>query len=208
MDTHRRNYARRVTSISTNPACSMDAGVADSCLHGDDKDSRERARRLADGVAGAEIPDLCLTAFTGMHVELRRECELAKVIYVFPGADCSPDGGRRSPHADVLQHQAFDRHGDDLQAYCLSVVGVSGESRESLHARVFEHRVCHELWSDPGLLLARALGLPTFACEGASGFRRSMLVVRGGQVEKVFFPVESPERSATQVLWWLRATGR
>lgn len=186
----------------------MCAGAADGCLHRGAGESREQARRLADAVAGAEIPDQCMTSFTGTRVELRRETELAKVIYAFPGSDCSPDGGSRSPLADVMQHHAFDRHRDDLLAHGLSVVGVSAESREALQARVFAHRVCHELWGDPGLSLARSLGLPTFSCEEVRGFRRLTLVVREGRVEKMFFPVESPERSATQVLWWLKATGR
>ncbi len=29
-----------------------------------------------------------------------------------------------------------------------------------------------------------------------------------GRIVKAFFPVESPQRSSAQVIWWLKATGR
>lgn len=59
--------------------------------------------------------------------------------------------------------------------------------------------------SDPGLLLQRALDLPTFAAPGHDRlYRRITLIVRDGAIEHVFFPVFPPNAHAQQVLDWVR----
>jgi peroxiredoxin len=60
--------------------------------------------------------------------------------------------------------------------------------------------------SDPDLRLARAIGLPSFVAGGMTLLRRVTLVIRGGDlIEKVFYPVFPPDRSAAETLAWLRA---
>jgi peroxiredoxin len=169
--------------------------------------ARERARRLAVGLVGRTIPTLTLKTFNGTSVNLSFAMDDGVVIYLYPGADSSPDGGSESRAADDAQHQSFERHRDDLEALSFKAVGVSGEPALAQLPRVLEAGVRHELWSDPDRQLARALGLPTFEQPGASGYRRGMLVVDAGVVEKAFYPVDSPEHSAAQVISWLKATG-
>ena len=59
------------------------------------------------------------------------------------------------------------------------------------------------LLSDPGLLLAQALGLPTFEAAGTTFYRRLTLVARRGRIEKVLHPVFPPDRNAADVIAWL-----
>jgi peroxiredoxin len=73
---------------------------------------------------------------------------------------------------------------------------------------VVEHRVCHELLSDPEIRLARALELPMFTDQGVECYRRLTIVAFAGRVAKVFFPVQSPQASAAQVFSWLALEGR
>ncbi|HTU79243.1 MAG TPA: hypothetical protein VMF09_10840 [Solirubrobacteraceae bacterium] len=168
---------------------------------------RDQDRALANTLVGRAIPALRLTAFTGAHRELRRDTDPAAVIYCYPGTVSSPDGGSDSGVGDAAQHQAFDRHRDELNLFALRAIGLSSESEHAQRATAFENRIGHELWSDPDMLLARALGLPTFAQAGVSGYRRLTVVVFAGKIAKAFFPVESPQRTAAQVISWLKATG-
>ena len=168
----------------------------------------ERAPRPAEQLDGRAIPPLRLATFTGTPVELHRDTVRRIVIYVYPGSAYSPDGGSASRAGDAAQHRAFDRHRDELEVRGLTAVGLSSESQRAQRTSVFENRICHELWNDSDLQLAQALGLPTFEHDGVSCYRRLTIVAWGGRIEKAFFPVESAQRSASQVIGWLKATGR
>jgi peroxiredoxin len=164
--------------------------------------------RLGEALVGRAIPaGLRLTASSGTPIEPRRDTGPAVVIYFYPGTPSSPDGGSDSERADAAQQRAFDRHHDDFSAHALRPIGVSSASERTLRTSVFENRLGHDIWSDPQLLLGQALGLPTFEEAGNAGYRRLTMVIREGQIAKVFFPIDSPERSAAQVIWWLQATG-
>ena len=58
--------------------------------------------------------------------------------------------------------------------------------------------------SDVDLALAEALGLPTFQAGGMRLYKRLTLVVDGGTIEHVFYPIFPPNQHASQVLAWLR----
>ena len=53
--------------------------------------------------------------------------------------------------------------------------------------------------------LTRALKLPTFTVEGMTLLKRLTLVARNGRIEHVFYPVFPPDKSAAEVIAWLRA---
>src|SRR6266480_676442 len=55
------------------------------------------------------------------------------------------------------------------------------------------------------LALAGALGLPTFSVDGMTLYRRLTMIVTGGVIEHVFYPVFPPDQHAQEVLDWLRA---
>jgi peroxiredoxin len=126
------------------------------------------------------------------------------VIYMYPGSGSSPDGGEDSPMLDAAQHRAYGAHEPDMSALRLSVVGVSSLFSDAQRESAEASRVTHKLLSDPHLLLARELGLPTFSHGGATWYRRLTMVVRHGRIDKVFYPVRSPARNAAQVVAWAK----
>jgi peroxiredoxin len=58
--------------------------------------------------------------------------------------------------------------------------------------------------SDETLELTRAIGLPTFSVAGMTLIKRMVLVVDDGVITKVFYPVFPPDKSAEEVIAWLR----
>ena len=62
-----------------------------------------------------------------------------------------------------------------------------------------------EVLSDEKFAFTRALKLPTFTVEGMTLLKRLTLIVRGGKIEKVFYPVFPPDKHAEEVITWLKA---
>ena len=58
--------------------------------------------------------------------------------------------------------------------------------------------------SDEKLALTRALGLPTMEVAGLTLIRRLALIIDGGRITQVFYPVFPPDRNASDVLEWLK----
>src|SRR5262249_11691985 len=59
--------------------------------------------------------------------------------------------------------------------------------------------------SDAQLELTRALRLPTFEVSGMTLIKRMVLVIDDGVISKVFYPVFPPDKSAEEVVDWLKA---
>ena len=59
--------------------------------------------------------------------------------------------------------------------------------------------------SDEKLALTKALKLPTFVAAGMTLLKRMALVIDDGAIAKVFYPVFPPDKSAEEVVAWLRA---
>jgi peroxiredoxin len=58
--------------------------------------------------------------------------------------------------------------------------------------------------SDAGRALTRALDLPTMQVAGLTLIKRLALIVDGGVIRHVFYPVFPPDRNAGDVLAWLK----
>jgi peroxiredoxin len=58
--------------------------------------------------------------------------------------------------------------------------------------------------SDDKLALCRALSLPTMEVAGLTLIKRLALIVDGGVITHVFYPVFPPDRNAGDVLMWLK----
>ena len=63
------------------------------------------------------------------------------------------------------------------------------------------------LLSDLDFRLTNVLNLPTFETGGLRFLKRVTLVVSGGIIEHVFYPVFPPYRNASDVAAWLQAVG-
>jgi peroxiredoxin len=59
--------------------------------------------------------------------------------------------------------------------------------------------------SDAGLALSRAMRFPLFEAAGMTLMKRFTLVIDDGIISHVFYPVFPPDRSAADVVEWLRS---
>jgi peroxiredoxin len=164
---------------------------------------------------GAEVPHVPLAATDGSIVDLHDASMKTRVVlYAYPrtgtpGQD--PPGGTAVWNAIpgargcTPESCAFrDRH-TDLRAHDLVVFGVSTQGSDYQKEMVGRLHLPYPVLSDATLAFARALRLPTFAVGAEVFLKRVTLVLSQGRVEKVFYPVYPPEKSAEEVLRWLTA---
>jgi peroxiredoxin len=88
------------------------------------------------------------------------------------------------------------------------VFGLSASDLEYQREAKERLELPFELLADPGFELARALRLPTFTLAGQTYYKRVTMLLEGGMIRKVFYPVFPPNLNAAEVVAWLgRATG-
>jgi peroxiredoxin/GNAT superfamily N-acetyltransferase len=144
-------------------------------------------------------------------VQLREVSAARWVLFVYPttgvpGEDM-PRGWDEIPGARGCTAEAcgFRDHIAELRtAGAARVLGLSVQT--SAYQREFARRLRlpYPLLSDVRRALGRELGLPTFEAGEETFYRRLTLVVRGSEIEHVFFPVFPPETHAPRVAQWLR----
>ncbi len=160
---------------------------------------------------GMAVPKVALPATDGAVVDLSALAGTV-VVYAYPRT-AGPDGGVPEgwdliPGARGCTPQscAFRDHFAELRA--LGVAAVFGLATQDTAYQAEAAARLHlpfPLLSDAGLALADALRLPRFEVAGMVLLKRLALVLRGGRVAKVFYPVFPPDRSAADVMGWLRA---
>jgi peroxiredoxin len=168
---------------------------------------------IDDGAAahleGAILPEVSLSATDGASVNLAALTG-RHVIYIYPMTGQPgvplPEGWDGIPGARGCTPQscAFRDHHADLAELKTAVFGLSAQSthyQQELQARL---HLPFQLLSDERLELKNALRLPTFIVSGMELYRRLTIIAEGRRITKVFYPVFPPDRSADQVLEWLR----
>lgn len=163
-------------------------------------------------LVGARLPSLGLTSSSGRSVDLSDFGGLT-VVYIYPmsGADDSvlPDNWDAIPGARGCTPQScsFRDHADELAGLGARVFGLATQSPHYLRGEVERLHLPFELLSDRHLAFQRALDLPIFDIEvaGTTVLKRVTLICRDGEIIHVFYPVFPPDRSADQVIEWLRA---
>jgi peroxiredoxin len=164
----------------------------------------------AQHLSGAKLPDIALPATSGGAVNLSK-LKGRIVVYIYPrtgvpGVD-PPDGWDQIPGARGCTPQScsFRDHFAELKTLGVSALfglstqdtGYQREAAERLH-------LPFPVLSDADLNFAKALHLPTFAAAGMTLLARMALVVEDGAIVKVFYPVFPPDKSAAEVIAWLR----
>lgn len=169
----------------------------------------------ADHLPGRLVPPTELTSTDGATVHLDQLGPDRTVLYCYPltgRADVDlPDGWDSIPGARGCTNEACDfrnNHTDLLAAGAAAVYGVSTQSTAYQAELVGRLRLPFAMLSDSDLALAAHLDLPTFAAGGMTLYRRHTLVVRGGVIEHVFYPVFPPDQHASEVLAWLASHRR
>ena len=81
----------------------------------------------------------------------------------------SPEDGYQSPLRDSVQHRAFANRRAELVGLGYAIVGVSSQALDVQRRVIADTGVRHMLLSDPDLVLAQTLGLPTFRLDQPNG---------------------------------------
>ena len=162
-----------------------------------------------DHLRGRPIPHLTLSSSRG-DVDLASFAANRGVLYVYPRTGTPdrpvPDEWNAIPGARGCTPQScgFRDHAAELEELGVRVAGLSAQTPAEQEEAAARLELPYPVVADPELQLARSLGLPTFAFEGAELYRRVTLVLAGGLVEHVFYPVFPPDRNAAEVVAWLR----
>ena len=167
----------------------------------------------ADHLPGLALPSIALASTAGGTVSLDAlgRDRPRTVLYVYPmtgrpGADL-PEGWDSIPGARGCTPEScgFRDHHADLSAAGADVYGLSTQSTADQSEAAERLRLPFPLLSDEDALLARPpLTLPTFEAGGLPRYRRLTLLIAGGRIEHVFYPVFPPDAHAAEVLAWLQ----
>ena len=163
---------------------------------------------------GRRLPDLELQATTGELISLAGlGAEGTAILFVYPRTgrpdEPQPAGWDLIPGARGCTPQscAFRDLYGELSELGVTVTGLSAQSPADQLEMAERVHLQFPLLSDQGLRLRDALGLPTFEAAGMTLYKRVTLVIRDGEIVKVFYPVFPPDRNAAEVLAWLRRGG-
>jgi peroxiredoxin len=143
-------------------------------------------------------------------VDLSNLTAARTVIYCYPMTGVPgkplPEGWDMIPGARGCTPQTcgFRDHYKELLRLQAEVFGLSTQTTEYQLEMAQRLHLPFEILSDAEFRLCEALRLPTFEVEGMRLVRRLTLIVRGGRVEHVFYPVFPPNESADQVMRWLQ----
>jgi len=163
-----------------------------------------------DHLPGLAMPAVRLPSTGGRMVDLGALSAPRTVIYCYPRSGRPgqplPDGWDLIPGARGCTPQAcaFRDHHRELADLGAEVYGLSTQTTEYQREMAERLHLPFEVLSDAGLAIVEALGLPTFEVDGMRLVRRLTLIVRDQRIEHVFYPVFPPDRSADQVMDWLR----
>jgi peroxiredoxin len=167
----------------------------------------------ADHLAGMTLPDLALPATDGASVNLAKLAGRT-VVYIYPrtgvpGVD-PPPGWDDIPGARGCTPQScsFRDHFAELRDLGVArVFGLSTQDTAYQQEAVSRLHLPFPILSDEKLALAKALRLPTFSAAGMTLLKRMALVIDDGVIARAFYPVFPPDRSAAEVIAWLRKGG-
>jgi peroxiredoxin len=173
---------------------------------------------LDDGAArhltGLALPDVALAATDGSAVNLSR-LSGRTVVYVYPRTgrpgQQMPTGWNAIPGARGCTPQScsFRDHFNELRTLGVAhVYGLSSQDSAYQREAVERLHLPFAILSDADLTLRRALRVPTFEVDGMVLLKRMALVIDDGAIVKVFYPVFPPDRSAAEVVAWLRTAPR
>lgn len=162
---------------------------------------------------GMRLPDLALAATDGAGVNLSK-LKGRTVLYIYPrtgrpGVDL-PAGWDAIPGARGCTPQScsFRDHATDLTRLGVAhLYGLSTQDTAYQQEAATRLHLPFALLSDEHLQLTTALKLTTFVTSGMTLLKRMAMVIDDGVITYVFYPVFPPDKSAEEVVQWLKETG-
>jgi peroxiredoxin len=157
------------------------------------------------------VPSIGLPATDGTTVDLAAAAPGRAIVYAYPRTgrpgEALPTGWDAIPGARGCTPEscAFRDRYAAFAARRVRVYGLSTQDTDYQREMVERLHLPFAVLSDAGLRLTRALRLPTFTVDGMTLIRRLTLVIRGGAIEHVFYPVFPPDGHAGEILAWLDA---
>ena len=168
---------------------------------------------IDDGAAahleGMSLVKIALPSTDGGTIELA-SLTGRFTIYIYPMTGRPgvplPDGWDAIPGARGCTPQScnFRDHYKELNALGVGVFGLSTQDSEYQREVRDRLHLPFQLLSDSSLQLKSALRLPTFRVQEVELYKRLILIIETGKIEKVFYPVFPPDKSAEEVLAWLK----
>ena len=167
-----------------------------------------------DGAArhlkGLRLPDIALVATDGGSVNLSA-LKGRTVLYIYPrtgrpGVDL-PAGWDAIPGARGCTPQScgFRDHAAELTRLGVAnLYGLSTQDTAYQQEAATRLHLPFALLSDEALHFTRALALPTFVTSGMTLLKRMAMVIDDGAITHVFYPVFPPDKSAEEVVNWLK----
>ena len=162
-------------------------------------------------LTGMKLPSIALTATDGSSVDLSA-LRGRTVVYIYPRTGrpntAMPDGWDAIPGARGCTPQScsFRDHFAELRGLGVDrVFGLSTQDSDYQREAADRLHLPFPVLSDDGFKLTRALNLPTFTAAGMELLKRMVFVIDDGVMTKVFYPVFPPDKSAEEVVTWLRA---
>jgi peroxiredoxin len=162
---------------------------------------------------GKPMPPIALPSTDGgsLRVDIAPEGSRRLVLYAYPRTG-RPGEDPLTPEWDQIpgargctpESCGFRDHAAELGEAGAAVAGLSTQDTAYQREAVERLQLPFPLLSDEELVLTRALELPTFTVAGQTLLKRLTLLVRGGAIEHVFYPVFPPDAHAAVVLQWLR----
>ncbi len=165
----------------------------------------------ADHLLNTLLPAIELPATIGDTIDVSAVGAPWAVLYVYPMTGRPdlelPDDWEMIPGARGCTPQtcSFRDHQAELVDLGAEVYGISVQSTEYQAEMVGRLHVEFPVLSDSEMKLGRALDLPTMEAGGMTLYKRLTMIVRGGRIEHVMYPVFPPDRNAADVVEWLRS---
>lgn len=165
-----------------------------------------------DHLPGSALPPISLKSTGGSFVLLGDPSAQRTIVYCYPHTgvpDREPPGGiaawNKIPGARGCTPQtcAYQDRFEEFRRRNVQVFGLSTQTTDYQREMVDRLHVPFEVLSDCNLELTRALKLPTFEYDAQTLLKRLTLVIHGGKIEHVFYPVFPPDQNAEVVLAWL-----
>lgn len=157
------------------------------------------------------LPSIALPATDGSTVDLSA-LRGTSAIYAYPMTGQPgvplPEGWDMIPGARGCTPQscAFRDHFAELRSLGVDrLYGLSTQTTDYQREAADRLHLPFPLLSDRALRLAEALELPIFETAGMRLLKRLTMIIANGRIEHVFYPVFPPDRSAADVLDWLRS---